>query len=597
MKVGKVSASSRLCLFLSSVSTLPIRLEHSSGKLGQIVGSDTISRNASACSNPLACQMCKFVNEKVSETPVDIKKVSVDDIIQGKVNVPFLSPAAIKEMQLECSSCVKAIEYIKNGVVPQANNRKITDTKRYVRDCKVNKDGLLYAERSAPDLKMKKVPVIPKHLGKSVLFAQHITLNHPKQSQMKIFVERNMYLLQASKILKEALKNCHLCLAADNLIKEPPNFSSETIPSHPGSNFVADVMKHSKQNILVAVDDATGYVLTCVVKSEQAPDLAQGLAQLILPFRLGPQAVVRVDSARGLVKASTSPLLTKFNINLDVGDSKNKNSCAIVDKAIQELEMELKRLNPENSKLSEVTLLIGTHHLNSKLRPSKNNLSSKEMLLLRDQFTGEQLDISDTKAIKAQHDRRIKSHKSEVKQVAHSEVKPAAHSETFQVGDMVLLKGEGNKLQARDTYLVCGQGPVNRPNTLKIRKILHMLSDVGTGKIMKQVYLVKPSQLIKYLGACSDFSNTDSTEDTSSDDEFEEPTFKSLPKTSPASIQPFQAVLSSSEDDIVLFTAPRRKGSSVRLAPQPLLAAAGPEYVHQVPPDVIDVSPDLSLFQ
>ena len=156
MKVGKMSASSRLCLFLSSVSTLPIRLEHSSGKLGQIVGSDTISRNASACSNPLACKMCKFVNEKVSETPVDIKKVSVDDIIQGKVNVPFLSPAAIKEMQLECSSCVKTIEYIKNGVVPQANNRKITDTKRYVRDCKVNKDGLLYAERSAPDLKVKR---------------------------------------------------------------------------------------------------------------------------------------------------------------------------------------------------------------------------------------------------------------------------------------------------------------------------------------------------------------------------------------------------------------------------------------------------------
>ena len=115
--------------------------------------------------------MCRFINEKVHETPVNIKKLSVDDILQGKVTVPFLSSAAIKEMQQECSSCVKAIEYIKNGVVPQANNRKITDAKRYVRDCKVDKDGLLYAERTAPDLKIKKVPVIPKHLGKSVIFA------------------------------------------------------------------------------------------------------------------------------------------------------------------------------------------------------------------------------------------------------------------------------------------------------------------------------------------------------------------------------------------------------------------------------------------
>ena len=112
-------------------------------------------------------------------------------------------------------------------------------------------------------------------------------------------------------------------------------------------------MKHSKQNILVAVDDATGYVLTCIVKSEQAHDLAQGLAQLVLPFRLGPQAVVRVDRARGLAKAKSSPLLTKFSIILDLGDAKNKNSCAIVDKAIQELEMELKRLNPNNDKIND----------------------------------------------------------------------------------------------------------------------------------------------------------------------------------------------------------------------------------------------------
>ena len=69
--------------------------------------------------------MCKFVDEKVNEVPANIKKILI--VIQGKVNVPFLSPAAIKNMQHECSSCVKAIEYIKNGVVPQANNRKITD--------------------------------------------------------------------------------------------------------------------------------------------------------------------------------------------------------------------------------------------------------------------------------------------------------------------------------------------------------------------------------------------------------------------------------------------------------------------------------------
>ena len=174
---------------------------------------------------------------------------------------------------------------------------------------------------------------------------------------------------------------------------------------------------HSKQNVLVAVVDATGYVLTTFVKSEQAPDLAQGIAKLVLPFRLGPQAVIRVDQARGPVKAGTSPLLDKLGIKLDPGDSKNKNMCAIVDKAIQELEMELKRLNPEGSNLTDLTLLLGSHHLNSKVRPSKNNLRSKEVLLLRDQFTGDQLDLNDSEVISAQHERRLKSHPTSVKTV------------------------------------------------------------------------------------------------------------------------------------------------------------------------------------
>ena len=554
MKTGKMSASSRLCLFLSSVSSLPIRLEHSSGKLGQIIGSDAISRNANICSNPLACQMCKYIKDAMNDTPVDIRKVNVEDIIQGRVSIPFLSRQAIKDMQQECSSCVKAIEYIRNGVTPQANNRKITDTKRYVRDCKVDKDNLLYAERTAPDLKTKKVPVIPKHLGKALIFAQHIALNHIRKSQMKIFIDRNMYLLQSAKILKEALKNCHLCIAADNLIKDPPIFSSETIPKHPGSNFVADVMKHSKQDVLVAVDDATGYVLTTFVKSEQAADLAQGIAKLVLPLRIGPHAIIRVDQARGLAKAGKSPMLQKMGIQFDLGDSKNKNSCAIVDKAIQELEMELKRLNPENTKLNELTLLLGTHHLNSKLRPSKNNLSSKEMLLLRDQFTGSQLDINDSEAITAQHKRRLKSHPTEVKSVKTPS--------SFQAGDLVLLKGEGNKHQVRDTYVVCGPGPSSRPNTIKIRKMLHMLDTTVPGKIMKQLYLVKPSQLIKYLAACSNLSESESTESSESENE-ELPISRTPDKTSVPDksdqIKDIAATLIYSSDDDLTVIKRKRK--------------------------------------
>ena len=262
-------------------------------------------------------------------------------------------------------------------------------------------------------------------------------------------------------------------------------------------------------------------------------------------------------------------MLEKFNISLDLGDSKNKNSCAIVDKAIQELEMELKRLNPENNKLEETTLLIATHHLNSKLRPSKDNLSSKEILLMRDQFTGEQLDISDGKIIKAQHDRRVKSHGVGIKVVIGKS--------DFEKGDLVLLKGEGNKHQARDTYIVCGMGPIDRPNTLKIRKMLHMLGEAGAGKIMKQTYLVKPSQLIKFLNTASITSSADSSDSelfTSSSSGFDD----EQPAWTKCNTK--EAYLSSSEDDVQFLARKQIQPSSI---PSPCSSSTSPAWPESRP--------------
>ena len=97
----------------------------------------------------------------------------------------------------------------------------------------------------------------------------------------------------------------------------------------------------------------------------------------------------------------------------------------------------------------------------------------------------------------------------------------------FRTGDLVLLKGEGDKHKVRDTYIVCGPGPLSRPNTIKIRKFLHMLDTTVPGKIMRQTYLVKPSQLIKYLAACSDLSGSESSS-CSSSLESEEETFSRI---------------------------------------------------------------------
>ena len=61
-----------------------------------------------------------------------------------------------------------------------------------------------------------------------------------------------------------------------------------------------------------------------------------------------------------------------------VGDDENKNSNCCVDKAIAELEVELKKISPTGSKLTCAQLAQATVLLNNKIR--NRGLSAPEIL-------------------------------------------------------------------------------------------------------------------------------------------------------------------------------------------------------------------------
>ena len=75
-------------------------------------------------------------------------------------------------------------------------------------------------------------------------------------------------------------------------------------------------------------------------------------------------------------------------------DELNKNANSVVDKACQEIEEEIKRLEPEGSKISIATLKLAIRNLKSRLR-RKGKLSAYEINYARDQHTGENLNLDD----------------------------------------------------------------------------------------------------------------------------------------------------------------------------------------------------------
>ena len=496
LKKGKMSTSPRLNVFFATMSALPVRLEMSSAKMGQMLGSDTMSRNAVQCGNPRACQMCSFVEDTIREPVTHIRQVnndSIADIIAGRSTMPFLDKKAILSLQQQDNDIAKAVRLITGGIQPQKNNFSMRDVKTYVTNCKVDRDGLLYKETTAPDLSVQKNPVIPKSHRNAMLVSLHLKFNHPTPAQLENLCKRTMFMLDCSKIVRNISKACVLCGATQHIKAEKPVFTSSTVPQYPGSNLGADVMKWFGDKILCVVDNETSYLNTGFVQSETKEDLTTGLVELVLPLKIGPKSLVRVDTAPGFraIVDNRHPreYLENQGIILELGHEKNKNSLAVTDKCIRDLEQEIQKLQPEGGRVSKRNLAIATDMVNKKLRPTRNNMSAKEILTQRNQFSGDRLPVDD------------KSVTQQVLKKRHIDMNVGASEKTnsFPIGTLVFIKNEHDKKTAREMYLVVEQGPEHKPNTILVQKLIHVL-DNKRGEIRPRKYLVKPEQLMVIPG-------------------------------------------------------------------------------------------------
>ena len=159
---------------------------------------------------------------------------------------------------------------------------------------------------------------------------------------------------------------------------------------------------------------------------------------------------VRVDPAPGFCALASDPILLSHGITLEIGRVKNPNKNPVTERAIEELGLELLNLSPEGGPVSDVTLALATANTNSRIR--RDGLSAREVWTQRDQLTGEQLPIVDRQLILSQNYSRQQNHASSSKSKAGGRTnRPSA---AVSVGDLVFLKGDRDKLKAREKYLV-----------------------------------------------------------------------------------------------------------------------------------------------
>ena len=300
-----------------------------------------------------------------------------------------------------------------------------------------------------------------------------------------------------NKALDKLYNECNMCNAMKKLPKQEI-FNSTTIAKKPGTHFVCDILRRAKQKIMVVRDQFSSYTMAQFVRTENHNDLMQAIVNLVTPIRDPNHVIIRTDQATGMKKIADDNLLKDLDMEIEVGNDFNKNSNAVVDKAIQELEREITILHPGEFPINITILAKAVLNLNDRLRRN-GNLSARNILFSRDEKLNKNLFLQDERLAQEQKITRDEANLKKSHQISTKEM--------IDTGDAVMLRQNPKKHLIRDTFIVTSKEKGN----LNMKKLTNLQNQHKKTQIRNKTYTVHEHKVFKVQKPISREKNSDIT--------------------------------------------------------------------------------------
>ena len=443
---GQFSSNARLTTFLSSISRHHVLVRHLSGSSN--LPSDFASRNPVECNNP-KCQVCLFVNT-IDETVV--RGLTVQDVEEGRANLPFTSRNAWMLTQSECRDLRRTRAHLLQGTRPSKKENTAKSVKRYLNKIDLASDGLLIMRSNDKLAPQKETIVVPEGVLPGLLTALHLRLNHPTQAELSKVFKRYFWALNMDSALTSTSASCHTCASLKNVPRVLIPQTTSDPPAAVGTQFAADVMVRERQKVIIAREYVSSLTRAMLIPSEKSTDLREALIQLITDLICldGPVAIVRTDPAPGFKGLIDDASLLEHRIRIEMGREKNTNKNPVAERAVQELESEILKVSGTGGPISPATLSCAVNSLNNRIR--SDGLSAREIFFQRDQFTNIQIPVQDLVIIRAKHERALANHGPSERSKAGG--RGPGTPPHVSVGDLVYLHVDRDKNSPRERYLV-----------------------------------------------------------------------------------------------------------------------------------------------
>ena len=136
------SFSARVGTFISTLSRYKVSLQHIPGAAN--LPADYHSRNPMEWVNKMSeCQICTFIKDSANAT---VFRMTVDDVLERIVPMPFIAKPAWKATQQDCPSLRRTYAHLSQGTRSNHKANNIGDVKRYRRACTLGRNGLLVVQ-------------------------------------------------------------------------------------------------------------------------------------------------------------------------------------------------------------------------------------------------------------------------------------------------------------------------------------------------------------------------------------------------------------------------------------------------------------------
>ena len=448
IKLGKISTSSRVASFISTMCENNIDIVHFPGTLTKVA--DYNSRHPVSC-NLEKCQTCRFVQKEI-----DTHQFYVRFTHKVKDDVLLVERPTWLELQKQDSMLAKLHQLIKTGSAPEKKSRnrnlKLLHNMYRRGTVFIASDGLLQVKNVDVTHGVEyNAIIVPEVYISSLIQSLHLKSNHPSPYQLHKTMSRHFFAIGIAKLINNITAACDVCTRLKTLPKQPHE-STTTMNDTFGSRFSADILIEKGQRILLCREKLSQFTTTCFLSDETQSSIEEGIIMSLLDLIPENGAIVQVDPGPSLVAAAKdeNSLLLNYNIKLDIGRVHNKQKNPIAENAIKEFRKEWLRFKPEGSSLSELERTQITAIMNKRIR--LNGLAPKEFVLKRNLKNHDPIAVNDPLEGSKQFDRRTEVNAKQF--VRDSVTKLSASPQTLKTGDLVYIVADLSKSRGREQYVV-----------------------------------------------------------------------------------------------------------------------------------------------